>query len=374
MRRAGWLCAKNYRKHCRMNKPVCIPIVDVREGGPVRHALDARTRARALRDDCVTWLPRPARMLLPAMDALTRRWLQRSYSPYIAELEAIAATLRFPGIWFLNGTYQWGCSTVAREEDGVPWLARTLDWPFPGLGRHVEIARMRGAAGEFVNVTWPGYAGTLTACAAGRFAAAINQAPLWRRTRKPWLRPYDLAANALCTWPIRFRPPDHLLREVFETCRDFGKAKHRLETVPVARPVIFTLIGCERGERCVIERTEEGFASRVEDTSTANDWLESKTPWEARVCATRLLKSSPEEATAYSCARREALASWPQPFGECDFAWVRPPVLNPFTRMAVEMCAASGTLRAVGYELEPGGALPQRATQICELSASRLAA
>jgi hypothetical protein len=374
MRRAGWLCAKNYRKHCRMNKPVCIPIVDVREGGPVRHALDARTRARALRDDCVTWLPRPARMLLPAMDALTRRWLQRSYSPYIAELEAIAATLRFPGIWFLNGTYQWGCSTVAREEDGVPWLARTLDWPFPGLGRHVEIARMRGAAGEFVNVTWPGYAGTLTACAAGRFAAAINQAPLWRRTRKPWLRPYDLAANALCTWPIRFRPPDHLLREVFETCRDFGEAKHRLETVPVARPVIFTLIGCERGERCVIERTEEGFASRVEDTSTANDWLESKSPWEARVCATRLFKSSPEEATAYSCARREALASWPQPFGECDFAWVRPPVLNPFTRMAVEMCAASGTLRAVGYELEPGGALPQPATQICELSASRLAA
>jgi hypothetical protein len=49
-------------------------------------------------------------------------------------------------------------------------------------------------------------------------------------------------------------------------------------------------------------------------------------------------------------------------------------VLNPFTRMAVEMCAASGTLRAVGYELEPGGALPQPATQICELSASRLAA
>jgi hypothetical protein len=233
---------------------------------------------------------------------------------------------------------------------------------------------MRGAAGEFVNVTWPGYAGTLTACAAGRFAAAINQAPLWRRTRKPWLRPYDLAANALCTWPIRFRPPDHLLREVFETCRDFGEAKHRLETVPVARPVIFTLIGCEHGERCVIERTEEGYASRVEDTSTANDWLESKSPWEARVCATRLFKSSPEEATAYSCARREALASWPQPFGECDFAWVRPPVLNPFTRMAVEMCAASGTLRAVGYELEPGSALPQPATQICELSASRLAA
>jgi len=171
----------------------CIPVVDVREGGAVRHAVDARARARALRDDCVTWLPRGARMLLPAMDALTRRWLQRSHSPYVMDLEAIAVALGFPGIWFLNGTYQWGCTAVARDEDGAPWLARTLDWPFPGLGRHIEFARMRGPAGEFVNVTWPGYAGALTALAPGRFAAAINQAPLWRRTRKPWLRPYDLA-------------------------------------------------------------------------------------------------------------------------------------------------------------------------------------
>jgi hypothetical protein len=201
----------------------------------------------------------------------------------------------------------------------------------------------------------------------------MNQAPLWRRTRKPWLRPYDLAANALRTWPIRFRPPDHLLREVFESCRHFGEARHRLETVPVARPVIFTLIGCERGERCVIERTEEGFTSRVEDTSAANDWLHNTMPWEARVCANLLLTSSPEEATARSRARREALASWPHPFGGSDFAWVMPPVLNPFTRMAVEMCAADGTMRLVGYEQDTN-ALPQPATQVCELSMRSLAA
>src|SRR5499427_9325766 len=103
---------------------VCIPVVDVREGGAVRHAVDARARARAL---------------LPAMDALTRRWLQRSHSPYVMDLEAIAVALDFPGIWFLNGTYQWGCTAVARDEDGVPWLARTLDWPFRGLGRHIEF-------------------------------------------------------------------------------------------------------------------------------------------------------------------------------------------------------------------------------------------
>jgi hypothetical protein len=342
--------------------------VDVREGGPVRHAVDGHSRARALRNDCVAWLPTPARMLLPAMDALTRRWLQRSRSPYVADVAAIVAALGFPGIWFLNGSYEWGCTAVARDEDGAPWLARTLDWPFPGLGRHLEIARMRGAAGEFFNVTWPGYVGVLTASAPGRFAAAINQAPLWRRTRRPWLRPLDLAANALRTWPIRFCPPDHLLRDVFETCRDFGEARRRLETVPIARPAIFTLVGCERGERCVIERTEVTFDSRAENTSAANDWLHGTTPWEARVPPNVLLTRSFEEAAARSRARQEALAAWPQPFARAGFAWVTPPVLNPFTRIAVEMCAANGTLRAVGYELEEGSALARPATQIRELA------
>jgi len=51
---------------------------------------------------------------------------------------------------------------------------------------------------------------------------------------------------------------------------------------------------------------------------------------------------------------------------------VTPPVLNPFTRIAVEMCAANGTLRAVGYESEPGDALPRRATQVRELAVAGL--
>jgi hypothetical protein len=351
-----------------MTELVPVPIVDVRDGGPVRQAIEGRARALALRHDCLTWLPRHVRMLLPALDAVTRRWLRRSHSPYAVDVEAIAAVLGIPGIWFLNGSYQWGCTAVARDEDGAPWIARTLDWPFPGLGRYMEIARMRGAVGEFWSVTWPGYAGTLTAMAPGRFAAAINQAPLRRRTRMPWLRPYDLGANALRTWRIRFSPPDHLLREVFETCRNFAEAKHRLETVPLARPVIFTLAGCRPGERCVIERTEEGFASRGENTAAANDWLHSNTIWEARVCASLFLTSSYEEAAAHSRARREALWSWQHSYIGADFAWVTPPVLNPFTRIAAEMCAASGTLRAVGYEPESGSQMPRPVTQACEIT------
>jgi len=345
-----------------------IPIVDVRDGGPVRHAIEGRARSRALRDKCVGWLPRVAASLLPVMDAVTRRWLLQSRSPYGAEVHAIAGELGFPGIWFLNGCYQWGCTALACEQGGAPWLVRTLDWPFPGLGRHLEVARMRGAAGDFDNVTWPGYVGVLTASAPGRFAACINQAPMLRRTRRPWLRPYDIALNARQTWGVRSIPPDHLLREVFETCKTFGEAKHRLETTPIARPVIYILVGCYHGERCVIERTQDGFASRDHDTGAANDWLQSRALWEARVAAEALFTRTFDEAAENSRTRRYHLEAWPGPFGG-GFEWVSPPVLNSQTRLAVEMCPATSVLRAIGYEQAEGQELPEPVTLSCELAA-----
>ena len=345
-----------------MSDRVVIPLTDIREGGPARLARDGVGRARALRDDCISWLSPAVRGLLPAMDAVTRRWLERSGSPYVAEIASIAAALGFPGVWFLNGTYQWGCTTLARDEEGAPWLARTLDWPFPGLGRHLEVARMRGQVGEFFNVTWPGYAGVLTATAPGRFAAAINQAPLWRRSSQPWLRPCDLAINALQTWRVRFCPPDHLLREVFETCRDFSEAKLRLETMPIARPVIFTLVGCAPGERCVIERTEQSFASRIDETSAANDWRHARRPWEARVNPKRLLRASYEEAAAKSRARCAAVEACPQSLSRTHLAWLVEPVFNPYTRCAIEMCPACAILRVAGFELMPGDELPRQVT------------
>jgi hypothetical protein len=350
-----------------------IPVAEIAPGGQIRHAVEGRARAQALRDGCLAWLPGAVRLMLPAMDAMTRKWLVRSASPYVGEIAGIAAALDYSGIWFLNGCYQWGCTSLVRDEEGAPWLARTLDWPFPGLGRHAEIARMRGPAGAFDTVTWPGFVGVLTASAPGRFAACINQAPLRRRTRHPWLRPYDIALNALATGRLRFTPPDHLLREVFETCGSFSEARHRLETTPVARPVIYTLAGCRRGERCVIERTEQGFESRDKDTGAANDWLRSRAAWEARVSSEAMFTRSYEEAAARNLSRKQLLAAWSGEFARGTFAWVAPPVLNPFTRIAVEMCPAKGVLRAIGYETLPGCELAQPVTQICELTAAVLA-
>ncbi len=102
----------------------------------------------------------------------------------------------------------------------MPWLVRTLDWPFLGLGRYAEVAHMRGDCGDFFSVTWPGYVGALTAMAPGRFAACVNQAPMRRRTAHRWLRPYDFATNARAIWrSADLMPPDQLLRRTFEALR-----------------------------------------------------------------------------------------------------------------------------------------------------------
>jgi hypothetical protein len=353
-----------------------IDFVDIRDGGPVRHAREACERARALRKDCATWMPFTLLLpFMPVLDRMARRWFMRSCSPYTGEIEAIAAVLGFSGTWFLNGSYQWGCTALAREEGGAPWLARTLDWPLPGMGRHVDVARMRGPAGEFFCLTWPGYVGALTAMAPGRFAAAINQAPLRRRSHARTLRFVDIAANAVKTWRhVCHIPPDQLLRQVFETCGTFAEAKAQLQRVPVARPVIYTLVGCSPGEHCVIERTEDAHRTREHETVAANDWCVGDARYEARLGAHLALVATYAEAAANSQGRADALAGWNGTFARDSFAWVVPPVLNRYTRIAVEMCPAAGRLRAIGYEAPRGATVAEPATQPFDLTAERLAA
>ena len=126
-------------------------------------------RARGRRARCATpasaFFRAPALPLVPVLDRASRHWLERSRSPYMAEIAQIAETLDFSGVWLLNASYQWGCTARAAEQDGVPWLIRTLDWPFLGLGRYADVAHMRGGCGDFFSVTWPGYVGALTAMA-----------------------------------------------------------------------------------------------------------------------------------------------------------------------------------------------------------------
>src|SRR6202030_4308755 len=90
-----------------------IPVVDIRDDGPPRHARPSAGEARALRDACLDFFPSAAKPLMPALDWASQRWLARSRSPYVAEIAQIAAALQFSGIWLLNASYQWGCTSRA---------------------------------------------------------------------------------------------------------------------------------------------------------------------------------------------------------------------------------------------------------------------
>src|SRR5258708_34757024 len=90
-----------------------IPVVDVRDGGPTRLALQNPAKARALRDACLGIFPRAVLPLVPSLDRISQRWLVRSRSPYVHEIKHIAEALDFSGIWLLNASMQWGCTSLA---------------------------------------------------------------------------------------------------------------------------------------------------------------------------------------------------------------------------------------------------------------------
>ena len=320
-----------------------IPVADVREGGPVEHARLRKQAMLDLRNACLSVIPAPLRGTVGPLDRISAAWLRRTASPYVDEIAQIAAIAGRPGVWFVNASYEWGC-TARVDVEPDPVLRRTLDWPFPGLGRHVEVAVQDGGAGPYANVTWPGAAGVLTALAPGRFAAAINQAPLFRRGRAAALLPVDFLLNGVATWRRSgFWPAAHLLRHAFDTCRSFDQAVALLSKMPLAKPALFSIVGSAPGEGCLIERTETGAALHHGSFTIANDWHPSGPRrtgvWIDRGIYMRGLASSGIRCAALGVRNSTAA-----------FGWLEEPVLNGLTRLAVEAHPASGRLSVVGFE------------------------
>lgn len=343
-----------------------LPFFDVRDLRAGEYASLRAEAAAALRDACLAYAPRWSHVCLRPIDGLVAHWLKRSASAYRAELEHVAATLAFPGALTLNMAYLFACTTSADALDaGAPILRRTLDWPFQGLGRCAEVALQTGPAGDFYNVTWPGAVGVLTAMAPGRFCAAINQAPMRRRTCGLVAKPFDIAVNLRAA----FRgeggwPPDHLLRLAFESCATFEDAVAMLAREPLARPTLFTLTGARPGEMALIERTEDEARILRGPVVVVNDWQTRAPGWAARM------------GLAGNMARAKAMRE--RPPGGVPFDWVSAPILNRTTRLAVEMSAVGeGSLAARGYEYSPRLRSSVAATQdfhlACE-SPARLAA
>jgi hypothetical protein len=275
-------------------------------------------------------------LLLKLADRVSRQWLVRSSNPYLGEIDAMVRELERPGGYFFNVHYEWGCTAGVKPaaHGGSARLARVLDWPTPGLGRYLMAARLEGRAGPWITLTWPGFAGVLQAVASGRFAAALNQAPM---DMPVGLWPADWAVNRTRVWRQTALPPAHLLRRAFEEAATYAEALAMLTDTPVSVPTIYTLAGLGAGEGAIIERRET--ASRVHDGGrcTANAW---QTPgWSGRVRG-----KENEERVAMLRGIAGAI-------GE-DLDWLRPPVLNGTTRLALLADAREGWLIAQGYEAD----------------------
>jgi len=312
-----------------------IPHIDARQGGVRAVAEQAPAQLAAVMASGRAHYGEGAMTL---GNRLSRRWLRRNENPYLAEIDVLAEVVGAPGVHLLNMSYEWTCTTSAAPDPTGPGarLLRTLDWPLSGLGRNVVVASMTGAAGDYENVTWPGFSGVATAMAPGRFAAALNQPPMRKWTPSCW---FDWGVNHLRLWRRRALPPVHLLRRVFDTCKTYDDAFVMLRDTPLAMPAFFTLAGIEGGEACIIERSETKAWVRPGPCSVANHWISGDQPGRYRGI------DSPGRFTLMETTRDTAAQ-------EAPFDWLRYPILNETTRLSVIANPAQSRLTVQGWEAD----------------------
>jgi hypothetical protein len=321
-----------------------IPIIDCDEGGAQRlFDLSADGAQRLAAVARRTYTP----PVVAFLDWRSRKWIEKNDSPYAPEIAHIAERMPGAGVHALNLSYEWACTTAAV----APLMMRALDWRLDGMGREIVVSRHRSPSGSWLNVTWPGFVGVLTALAPGRFAAALNQAPLRRRS---YVLPIDWAIDRLRINGTRAMPPTHVLRLVFETCSTFDEAVEVLRDTPIALPAMFAITGAN-GQACVIERQEKSAFVHDGNEVMANHWLNSQ--W--RRGRSRGIDSEGRWRTLRAATQH---ADKGQGFG-----WLRPPVLNRLTRLAAVMNAATGALSVIG--LEPRGTIAMPVTKALHVEA-----
>lgn len=316
-----------------------IPLIDVDGALGVATLRAHERRAQRLIDAATRGIPRAA---LRALDAVSRKWLERWNHAQLAEIDEVARLLGRPGAYYLSVSYEWGCTCrVAPSPAGTSArLARVLDWRTPGLGANVIAARVAAGAGPYVALTWPGYTGVLQAMAPGRFSAALNQAPM---RREIGLFAIDWAANKARLWSRPHPMPGHLLREVFETSGTFAEACKILTETPIAAPCIYVVAGLGPEKTAVIERTEEEAEVHAGPTVAANHWQAVR--WRGT-------------ARGHDSAGRARMLARLAPDFDSSFGWLQAPVLNPLTRLVMVADAAEGHLIAQGYECEAPATAP----------------
>lgn len=239
------------------------------------------------------------------------------------------------------GSKLLGCTAGIRWIDGVGMAhVRALDWPLANLGNATRLFRFRRGAREFYSVGFPGYVGVLSGMLPGCYSATINWAP------------------PASTPTFNFGPA-FLLRETLEECDTYDEAVDVLTHTHLSTSVFFTLCGVERGQACIIERTQTQAVVRKAGESAAQanhhvapDFAPNNRP----MC--ELDEGEVESAYAYSQRRAQALedrlASYKASSGLDSLVAVleADPVTNDSTYQRMIFCPGRGTVK-VWRRLEP---------------------
>jgi hypothetical protein len=290
--------------------------------------------------------------LLALGDRLALAWLKANDNPWRATIEAIGREIGRPGVALMNLCYEWGCTTATGRSTAGPALVRTVDWPLVGIGRYVTVTVERTQHGPVAFVTWPGFVGAASAFAPGRFALAVNQAPLPRISGSPGLDWFLAVTGRFLSGGL---PLVHLVREAALHACNFEEAVDLIVSCRrVVAAGIVVACGTRRGETAVIER----FLRRStihrdgdDDLCAANDWLSSGIR-----CWPRAPGRTQEDRAA-DCRRRVDALRRSFPGRPEDFSWVTPPVLNDNTRAALFCCPADGRLAVRGFDRHADGTL-----------------
>lgn len=224
----------------------------------------------------------------------------------------------------------FGCSAGVRWIDGLGMVhLRTLDWPLPSIADATRLFRFHRGVREFVVVGACGHVGVLSGMLPGAYSVTINWAPP-------------------AGFPTFDFGPTFLLRDALEKCDTFEAVVKTLSQTRLSTSVFFTVCGAEKGQACVIERTQrEAVVRPLTDgvVAQANHHVAQRFVKNNRTLA----EVEEESFEGDSVCRIEALDQALRQSATCSFDELtellnRPPVLNQYTCQQMIFCPTTGAV------------------------------
>lgn len=260
------------------------------------------------------------------------------------------------GVFAANFSFEWaGCTTRAFDTAQGPVLVRTFDWYIKELQGKViaSTTTSEDQKGSCVQFGFLGLSGVVQAVVPGKFAIAINQAPVQRYVTKlidsPFTRKIDTFISTSLAITRRGTPPLLLARKICDEARKnpsfgYNQALKMIETTGLTHSVIFTLVGVKEGQFEIVERSPTKAAripKRKDGSVAANN-----------ASQTGLIDGRPRGPSG----RIEAIcATHPQDLQNADLPALRrtleqAPTLNDETVLAMATCPGTGGIDAVAWK------------------------